>query len=63
MATAEFKKVDCTACGRTAVTYEDSYDVCNRVHCPAYEWHRKREPKSFYIRALEWLVARLEDLK
>lgn len=29
--------VDCLACGRTNVTFADSVDICNRVHCGAFD--------------------------
>ena len=37
--------VDCSACGRTNVTFADSVDLCNRVHCSAFDHFRASVPK------------------
>lgn len=28
--------VDCNSCGRTGLDFDASVDLCNRVHCPAF---------------------------
>ena len=33
--------VDCTACGRVNVSFKDSVDMCQRVYCAAFNYHRK----------------------
>jgi len=37
--------VDCLTCGRANVTFADSVDLCNRVHCGAFDHWKRSVPK------------------
>lgn len=38
--------VDCTACGRVGVTFDEAINLCQRVHCPPFKHFQRIENRA-----------------